>query len=354
MRGLLFSTIIATGAIAGSALALDVEVNGYARFALQGMSNNTVTTTDTTLAADLVTGEVTETKTKTTNDSESTGFANDWEFEFKGSEKLDNGMTVFVDLEVDAKGNTDALRTDDITFGVSGGFGTVTVGIFNLGKVKAGQGLVPTAAGSAYGFGGLEAGDNQMGWDNGKTSIHHYSDRPSIAYTAPKISGITVGGIYSTTDGDGQLVGVTEENTRLEIVSVGAQYGMSAGDAKVTIGAAYTSMENQKPGGNDNTNMIFGATVGMGAFTLKAAYKNGEEAADYDLAQVGAMYKTGPWTVSAAFAQGDNEGDDYQGYDLGASYSLGGGAKLMAGYTTDETGSAKSKSRYGVGLQVGF
>ncbi|NBT40778.1 MAG: porin [Alphaproteobacteria bacterium] len=326
MRGLLFSTIIATGAIAGSALALDVETNGYARFALQG--NN-------------IAG------------NEGTGFAKDWEFEFKGKETLDNGMTVFVDLEVDAQGNDD-LRTDDVTFGVSGGFGTVTVGIFNLGKVKAGQGLVPTAAGSAYGFGGLEAGDNQRGWDNGKTSLHHYSDRPSIAYTAPKISGVTVGAIYSTDDGEGQQVGLTAENTRINTISVGAQYGLSAGDAKVTVGAAYTNMEAQNPANNDDSSMIIGATVGMGAFTIKAAYKNGEHDADYDLAQVNAMYKTGPWTVSAAFAQGDNEGQDYQGYDLGASYSLGGGAKLMAGYTTDETGNNDSVALYGVGLQVGF
>jgi len=327
MRGLLFSTIIATGAIAGSALALDVETNGYARFALQGNNNNGM---------------------------ESTGFAKDWEFEFKGKETLDNGMTVFVDLEVDANGNADEIRTDDVTFGVSGGFGTVTVGIFNLGKVKAGQGLVPTAAGSAYGFGGLEAGDNQQGWDNGKTSLHHYSDRPSIAYTAPKMGGVTVGAIYSTSDGDGQTTGRTVENTRINTMSVGAQYGMSAGDAKVTIGAAYTNMEAQNPANNDDSSMIIGATVGMGAFTIKAAYKNGEHDADYDLAQLNAMYKTGPWTVSAAFAQGDNEGADYQGYDLGASYSLGGGAKLMAGYTTDETGNADSVSAYGVGLQVGF
>ncbi|MGB0382428.1 MAG: porin [Alphaproteobacteria bacterium] len=327
MRGLLFSTIIATGAIAGSALALDVETNGYARFALQG--NNI-------------------------DGNEGTGFAKDWEFEFKGKETLDNGMTVFVDLEVDANGGADEIRTDDVTFGVSGGFGTVTVGIFNLGKVKAGQGLVPTAAGSAYGFGGLEAGDNQRNWDNGKTSLHHYSDRPSIAYTAPKISGFTVGGIYSTSDGDGQSTGVTAENTRINTVSVGAQYGLSAGEAKVTIGAAYTNMEAQNPAANDDSSMMIGATVGMGAFTIKAAYKNGEHAADYDLAQVNAMYKTGPWTVSAAFAQGDNEGQDYQGYDLGASYSLGGGAKLMAGYTTDELGNNDSEALYGVGLQVGF
>ena len=354
MRGLLFSTIIATGAIAGSALALDVEVNGYARFALQGMNNNTVTTTATTLTAPAGGGVVTSTSVNTANDTEATGFAKDWEFEFKGKETLDNGMTVFVDLEVDANGGADELRTDDVTFGVSGGFGTVTVGIFNLGKVKAGQGLVPTAAGSAYGFGGLEAGDNQIGWDNGKTSLHHYSDRPSIAYTAPKISGFTIGAIYSTSDGDGQTNGATQENTRINTTSIGAQYGMNAGDAKVTIGAAYTNMEAQNPAANDDSSMMIGATIGMGAFTVKAAYKNGEHNADYDLAQVNAMYKTGPWTVSAAFVQGDNEGDDYQGYDLGASYSLGGGAKLMAGYTTDETGNADSASRYGVGLQVGF
>jgi predicted porin len=326
MRGLLFSTIIATGAVAGSALALDVDVNGYAHFAITG--NNV-------------------------DGNEGTGFAQDWEFEFKGKESLDNGMTVFVDMEVDANGGADEIRTDDVTFGVAGGFGTVTVGIFNLGKVKAGQGLVPTASSSAYQNGGMEAGNNQT-WVNGKNSLHHYSDRPSIAYTAPKISGVTVGAIYSTSDGDGQIVGLTAENTRINTMSVGAQYGMSAGDAKVTVGAAYTNMEAQNPAANDDSSMMIGASIGMGALTVKAAYKNGEHNADYDLAQVNAMYKTGPWTVSAAFSQGDTEGQDYQGYDIGASYSLGGGASLSAGYLTDELGNADSQSRYGAGIKVTF
>lgn len=333
MRKMLLSTILATGAIATSAVALDVETNGYARFALMG---------------DTIEG------------NEGFQSQKDWEFEFKGKEEFDNGITAFIDLEVDANGGADEIRTDDVTFGLSGSFGAVTMGNFNNGKVKAGLGLVPVM-GSAYGFGSLEAGDNQslLGlWNNGVTSIAHYSDVPSIAYTSPSISGFTAGVSYSMSDGDGQTGALTAEDTRTNTTSVGAQYGGKFGDASVTIGGAYTDMSNQNPTGNDDSSFALGVKIGFSGITVGAAYKNGEQGdVDYDLTTLGAQYSTGPFSLSAQYSMGDELGDDYTAYDLGASYKVGPSAKIMAGLTSGENDGVRngdSDSLYGVGLQINF
>jgi predicted porin len=339
MRGLLFSTIIATGAVAGTAFAIDnVEINGEVKFAVQGTDQA---------------------------GREGFGYAQDWEFEFRGNQDLDNGMNVFFDFEVDAQGGEN-VRTDDITAGLRGSFGTITVGNFNLSKVQAGLGLVPTAAGSAYLFGGLEAGDNQRN-GNRYTYIAAYTDRPSVAYTTPNIGGFVAGAQYQIQGDAGQGMGNDNENTRSENTSVGARYTLSAGDATVTVGAAYTNMASQNSANADDASMAIGASVAMGAFTVMAAHKSGEHNADYDLTQVRGMYRTGPWTVSAAFAQGTNEMNtapggnqdnggvalDYQGYDVSASYNLGGGATVSGGYVTDELGQT-STGTYGIGLHVRY
>ena len=334
MRKMLISTILATGAMATSAVALDVETNGYARFALMG---------------------------DTINGNEGFQSQKDWEFEFKGKEEFDNGITAFIDLEVDANSGADEIRTDDVTFGLSGSFGAVTMGNFNNGKVKAGLGLVPVM-GSAYGFGSLEAGDNQslLGlWTNGVTSIAHFSDVPTIAYTSPKISGFTAGASYSMSDGDGQTGTLTAEDTRTNTTSVGAQYGGKFGDASVTVGAAYTNMADQTAAATgDDTSFALGAKIGFSGITVGAAFKSGERNnVDYDLTTLGAQYSTGPFSLSAQYSVGDDLGDDYTAFDLGASYKVGPSAKVIAGITSGENDgvrSGESDSLYGVGLQINF
>jgi hypothetical protein len=329
MRNLLFSTVIASGAKISSAFANEADFNVHVSFAEAGTDEAGV---------------------------EGTYFAKDWEFEFRGSQDLDNGMRVFVDLEIDAAGNgvdgeDERLATDDITAGVSGSFGTITVGKFNDGKVAAGLGMVQPAAGSVHFFGGLEAGHYSQ--DGANQRIHNYNDEGTIAYTTPSIGGFTVGALYQI-DGTTRSVngGSDAANTRTEVTSVGARYDMNVNDVSVRVGGAYR-MASAPAAANDDNSFAMSVRGTVGGVTAGIAYRNGDDGDGYNITQVGARYGSGPWSVSAAFATGSDGAVDYHGYDLGARYNLGAGTFVSGGYTSDEN-NGNQEAKYSVGINVGF
>lgn len=336
MRNLAFSTIIASGAMIGSAFAIDADLNGHVRFGIVGTDEANV---------------------------EGTYFAKDWEFEFNGSRDLDNGIRVFVDFEVDAAGgnnehnrttgvaetNAETLDTDDIVAGVAGSFGTISVGKFNNGKIAAGLGMVQPAAGSVAVFHGLEAGD--LSQDGANQRIHNYNDEATIAYTTPSIMGVTVGALYQI---DGNMRNNTfasdAQSTRNETSSIGARYDMAMGDLNLRIGAAYANVATPNA---DDDSVAMSVRGTMGAIQAGIAYRNGDDGDDYNITQLGARYTTGPWSVSAAFATGSDGAADYHGYDLGARYNLGAGTFVSTGYISDEN-NGNQEAKYSLGINVGF
>ena len=325
MRKLAFSTIIATGAMVGSAFAIDVEINGGLGFAIVGTDEQNV---------------------------EGTYFAKDWEFEFRGKKELDNGITAFMDFEVDAAGangeaagQAEGLDTDDVVFGVAGSFGTITVGKFNNGKVLAGLGMVQPAGGTPALFHSLEAGD--MSQDAGYR-IHEYTDEGTIAYTSPSISGFTLGALHQIDGASRNNQTGPDDNTRVESTSFGARYSMNVGDVALTLGGAYASI------GTDDDSFAMSARGTMGPVNAGIAYRNGDAGAtEYNVTQINAQYATGPWSIGGAFSTGSRGDADYHGYAVGARYNLGSGTHVSTGYTSDEN-NGNQRARYTVGLNVGF
>jgi len=111
----LATTALTAVAFAGSAAAqIDAEIKGTYNFDV------TYVTYD--LPAGLDAAE------------KSVQFGQDWEFELNGKFEMDNGITAFADLEIDASGDSEATRTDDISFGLSGSFGKLTMGTYDYTK----------------------------------------------------------------------------------------------------------------------------------------------------------------------------------------------------------------------------
>lgn len=341
MKKFLITTALV--AVAAPAFAMDVDINGYARFGIAAVD---------------IEGKADSTSQK------------DWEFEFKGSEEFDNGITAFVDLEVDAQGGSENLRSDDVTFGLKGGFGAITVGAFNNGKVKAGLGHM-VFVGSANPFGGVEATDNQceiVGTaGNGKGCLNalaiadYRDDAPTIAYSTPNISGFSAGVQYQVNTRDGQWTVADEGNNGRSGPSIGASYAGDFGGASVKVGGAYTSLTTEATGAEDidETMYAMGIQASIDGFKGTVTFKAGEieqtGAADieYDFYQVGAQYATGPFNFTAAYANGEEGGSDYSYTALAASYKIGGSASVFVGYDQGELGSTDG-SIYGAGLQVKF
>jgi len=117
--------------------------------------------------------------------------------------------------------------------------------------------------------------------------------------------------------------------------AVGVKYSMD----KVTIATGYESFDTGL-GGNHIEQWIIGAAGTFGPVTAKAVYAQ----ADYLLGSKQELAVSLDYSVDALVLTGfahDTSGiSDESSYGLGASYDLGGGAKVIGGYVDNTYGSS--------------
>lgn len=175
--------------------------------------------------------------------------------------------------------------------GVSGGFGTVTVG----------RSFTPFAI-SLFND-AMEYDNLSAYWSvNGPIGIHgdNVWKSNAITYTTPSFNGLTVNAMVSP-----------------------------GGDATATTGASnYTGL---------------GATYGLGALNLTAGWESnkvGSSDVTTTASNVGAAYGFGVATVSAAFQKADNGVNQDSGWTVNAAIPLAGKYALQVGYATMTTNTA--------------
>ena len=127
--------------------------------------------------------------------------------------------------------------------------------------------------------------------------------------------------------------------------SVAAKYAL--GDYTVALG--YESVD----GAVDADHIILGASATFGAVTVKANYGQADVGGvEGDQMAISVDYKMDALTVTAFYAD-DSEAPfgGVEGYGLGASYDLGGGASVVGGYAKNET---DDESSYDLGVSMSF
>ena len=125
--------------------------------------------------------------------------------------------------------------------------------------------------------------------------------------------------------------------------SVAAKYAL--GDYTVALG--YESVD----GAVDADHIILGASATFGAITVKANYGQADVGGvDGDQMAISVDYKADALTVTAFYAD-DEELGGVEGYGLGASYDLGGGASVVGGYAKNES---DDESSYDLGVSMSF
>jgi outer membrane protein OmpU len=124
--------------------------------------------------------------------------------------------------------------------------------------------------------------------------------------------------------------------------AIGAKYAIND---MFTVSAGYENYD--AGGGNNDTQYILGANVSLGAVVLKVRYAD----SNFDTQQtaVSATYTMDALAVTGFYM--DNTQDGYEAYGLGASYDLGGGAKVIGGYVTDEISDTDA---FDLGLSFSF
>lgn len=340
----------------------------------------------------------------------STGEFSDGEVQFRGETALDNGLTVGVQVELEANSGGDQI--DENYVFIKGDFGKIVAGSENLSNYNTFWGVtapnvgvpinsgwitvfVPPPAGMAVSFRSTIV----------TTNIDIGNDENSISYYSPRFSGFqfTAGYAPSVVDsGEGKTYTGFEANEASEYSNgwgVGLNFSESFNGVDIAFATGYNQIEAPDNvtalGGDDVQQFKVGANIGVGGFSVGGSYakefegksivsatsvvnsqgvgnpvttttttaiSRSEEGQAYD---VGVSYSTGPWGVSATYFHGEWEaapgtaGDDEIDSVVGAvSYALGPGIttslSVMYGKMEDEGGAEGEATMGIVGIAVSF
>ena len=261
----------------------------------------------------------------------------DWELDFKGSFEMDNGITAFVDFEVDAQGDQ-TVATDDIELGLRGSFGT-----FGFGKIDytdTGASYVPLPY--------VNALDTKIGEDGADfTKLPNDGDVDGSYYMTPSIMGLgAVVGYHAGLDGNS--LG-NYDNDEAEILSTGINYSGDFGDASVEVGAAYTIRLDD----DEINETTVGASVGFGEFGITAAYEQSNTSSTTEEKTFGLSgdFATGPWSFTAGYSVTDEESTtadtiERSTFAGNVSYAFGPGVALgLYGIATEDDNNEGSELR---------
>ena len=324
-------------------------------------------------------------------DTGNTSHFSDGEVHFKGETALDNGLTVGVQIELEANNNGD--QVDEAYTYLSGSFGKFIVGSENLapyltfwGVTAPGVGVpinsgwisvwVPPATGIATGF--------RVPMQT--TNLELRNDNFGMSYLSPRFSGFQFTAGYAPTSAGGSNSGdpkngpTNKDTENSHILAVGANFKESFNGVDLGAAVGYnraTVSDNAGAAGADDPQQFkAGISIGVAGFTIAGSYGNefeGQtnatntvttEGQSYD---VGVSYGMGPWGVSGTYFHGETEqtiavgNDDEVDAVVGAvSYALGPGIKtsfslIYAKWEGENGGTEESDGTMGIlGLSVGF
>ena len=300
-------------------------------------------------------------------DYNNTGHFSDGEVQFRGETTLDNGISVGVQVELEARTSGDAI--DENYAFIHGSFGRIVLGSENTApyqgfwSVTAPNVGVPINSGWITAFIPPAAGSTALfNRPSLTTNVDITNDENIISYYTPRFNGFQLSGSYVPTvtgggDGKNFPVQADTDTERNNGFAVGLHYTQSFNALDFSWAGAFNWLGEcdgavcADGGGNDDiTQFKSGINFGYAGFSVGGSfgYESSDRATEGWSADAGISYSTGPWGVSVTAMRTEVEGTAGGGEDellavLGAvSYALGPGisvsSTIMYGDWDDEAG----------------
>ena len=294
-------------------------------------------------------------------DARDIGIHNDAEIIFKGKGKLNNGMEVGFQVQLEAEGAGESDHIDENYVYVKGGFGKIEVGAENNAAYKQ-QVSAPTP------FGWKTYDNNFKTWSDNIniTKVSSYvkplmdgidSDALKINYYSPKVNGFQFA--YSMTPDTSDLNGDTDlykDTGSGEATAYGIKYSGKIGGMKVQASYGVNELDEDAgvPTAEDSA---FGLSISSGNFTIggnTATIERGVN--ETDILHYGIEYKLSKASKIGLIIHDQENADDTQ-LDIlavGGSTKLGGGTTLTYSYESLEDDTYGDSEFIGVGLLLKF
>ena len=313
----------------------------------------------------------------------------DGEIHFKGKTKLDNGITVGVNVQLEAQQGGDQIDEQYMT--VSGGFGQIIIGDENSAMYK--MHYAPSDFGIGTNSGDVTSWNKPVSDAEGDSIAMggHYrapfgatyiepdaiNDAAKISYFTPRVSGFQLGLSYAPDAAQDNNGLPNRDAVNSDYVMVGANFVQKMGGLSVAISGGYGTVTDAAEGGTEPEATSFGIKLGMGGVSAGVSYANFSDSgnADAEGINAGVAYSSGPMGVSVNYYHGEKDGNNGSALTLdgqaerdvihlSAKYAMGPGVTLAgtlghAVYTSDDADLHNSvddsESTYVVmGLKVGF
>jgi hypothetical protein len=362
---LMTTAMVAAGALAVSSAALakpKISVGGYAKQAI-GIGENDK-------AFDAAQGN------RVGLDQLSDG-----EVYINGSAKLDNGIKITTQVQLESNGG----NPDEHWMRISGGFGEIRLGAHDAGAMAMTTGYL-----GAFGTGVGESLQFEVGkWINQPATVTASvvnrvdvnGDSESISYFTPRMSGFQIGGSYTPGGAANGNAGRELRSGDTEGFTAGMNYTAKMGGANVGVAVGYGTEDTGTANINDEELWAIGATVSSMGFKVGLSYHdrkgqsnaltNASVVGGQETIEFGASYTFGANAVSFGHVTGERTATQASGFNgdkieisaLGYRRTLGPGVALrvtalFADYNDGATAAADGASNQGeavvTSLQVSF
>ena len=291
------------------------------------------------------------------------GIHNDSEIVFKGKGKIENGLTLGFQIQLEAEGANQLDHIDENYIYVKGDFGKVEIGAENNAAYKQ-QVHAPKVLGWKTYDNNFSTWAEVSGFD--KPYMDGIDgDALKINYYSPKINGVQIS--YSVTpdtsdtDGDTGLFadGGSGSATAMGVKYTGTVRGMKV---KASYGMTELDEDSGEPMAED---VAIGLSISSGNITVGGTMQTvergsdgGDPAIDRDILHYGIQYKMSKATKVGLImhSQEEADGDELSIMAVGGSTKLGAGTTLTYSYETlEDDDPAKGDSTFmGVGLLLKF
>lgn len=306
----------------------------------------------------------------------------DSEIHFKGMTKLDNGLEVGINVQLEANSSSDQI--DETYLTVRGNFGKVDIGDENSALYMTH--VVP----KEYGF-EVNSGDTADWSLTGSTSIseagyfrgpfggtyiepNRANDSTKITYYTPRLNGFRFAASYSPDDQQDDNAQPDRNTGFSDGVMAGLDFSKDFGDFDLSASAGYGTFLETAANTDEPVAYAFGLRLGVQNFTLGASFAGFDDHGRFDgnAYMIGGTYDfTSHFGLSLNYFHGERDGipgdtdpsnaqADQDSYTMGAKYVIGPGVNLAATlgfseFTSDEAGVGDVESYYLVtGIELSF
>jgi len=275
----------------------------------------------------------------------------DVEVHFKGETTLSRGITVGVNIEMEAQEQA-GDQIDETWAYMKGRWGELRYGdedsvhrLMALAAPNAADNFGVNSPFFTFTNNGVTVAGT-TGPTTNSTSLDLANDATKILYFTPRISGFQLGVSYApdgTQDIRTMAVGGRGKTAGIgQIASIAGSFDGKLGAVDLKANLGYSRATNETAGGtNDDPDTILaGLVVGFSGFWLGGSYQGrdnlgGVRDREAQVFDIGVAYQPGPWGISAGYSRGTYDvsataEDKLQVFVVGGQYVLGPGIRLNA------------------------